>query len=97
MGLARGTSLLRPALTIFAVQLVLNALWSVVFFGLHSPGWALLVIVLLELTLMAMVLIFAQIDEWAAGSQLPYIFWVTFASILNLSIYLLNLPDAPVS
>ena len=97
MGLARGTALLRPALIIFAVQLVLNALWSVVFFGLHSPGWALLVIVLLELSLMAMILVFAQIDEWAAGSQLPYIFWVTFASILNLSVYLLNLPDAPVS
>ena len=97
MGLARGTPLLRPALTIFAVQLVLNALWSVVFFGLHSPGWSLLVIVLLELSLMAMILVFAQIDEWAAGSQLPYIFWVTFASILNLSIYLLNLPDAPLS
>ncbi len=97
LGLARGTPLLRPALTVFAIQLVLNALWSVVFFGLHSPGWALLVVVLLEVSLMAMVLIFAQIDQWAAGSQLPYVFWVTFASILNLSVYLLNLPEVAAS
>ena len=97
LGVARHTPLLKPALGFFAVQLVLNALWSVVFFGLQSPGWALLVIVALELTLMAMILVFAQIDEWAAASQMPYVFWVAFATILNLSVYLLNLPDAPLS
>lgn len=94
---ARGQPSLRLATFAFGVQLVLNALWSVVFFGMHRPGLALLVVAALEVSVIVMILRFARIDRWAAGSQLPYAFWVAFASILNLSIFLLNLPDAVAS
>lgn len=97
LGLARGLPKLRLATLAFGVQLALNALWSVVFFGLHRPGLALVIVVALELSVVGMILCFARIDRWAAGSQLPYAFWVAFASLLNLSIFLLNLPAASAS
>ena len=75
---------------IYAVQLLLNAIWSPVFFGLHAPGAALVIIVLLWLTIVATIIKFRPISTVAAGLQIPYLLWVGFASYLNFSIWRLN-------
>jgi tryptophan-rich sensory protein len=78
------------ALIIFLVQLVLNALWSVVFFGLESPLGGMIVIVLLWLAILATIVSFFRITNAAGILLLPYIAWVTFAAALNISIFILN-------
>jgi tryptophan-rich sensory protein len=78
------------ASVIFIVQLGLNMLWSIVFFGLHDPASAFIVVIAMEIAIVAMILIFARIDPLAAGLQIPYAFWVAFASLLNLMVMLLN-------
>lgn len=80
----------RFALWIFAGQLVLNTLWSIIFFGLHSPGGALVEITLLWLTILATIVAFAKISKPAAWLLVPYIAWVSFASYLNFAIWTLN-------
>src|SRR3989338_11514132 len=78
------------ALGIFLGQLVLNTLWSIIFFGLHSPAGALVEIVFLWLAILATIIAFAKISELAAWLLLPYILWVSFAGYLNYSIWQLN-------
>lgn len=78
------------ALGIFFGQLVLNALWSIIFFGLYSPGGALVEIVFLWLAILATIIAFARISRSAAWLLLPYILWVSFAGYLNYSIWVLN-------
>jgi len=78
------------AIAIFAVQLMLNTLWSLIFFGLRSPGWALLEIGLLWITILATIFVFAQLSRWAAALLVPYLLWVSFAAALNLAIWRLN-------
>lgn len=80
----------RTALIIFLVQLVLNSLWSVVFFGMQSPLYGVIVIIVLWLAILLTMLKFARIASAAAWLMLPYILWVSFASALNISIWLLN-------
>lgn len=80
----------RLALTLFAVQLALNGLWSILFFGLRSPGWAFAEIILLWLSIVATVWIFRRVVPAAALLMLPYLVWVTFAAVLNGSIWMLN-------
>ena len=80
----------RIALGIFLGQLVLNTLWSIIFFGLHSPGSALVEIVFLWLAILATIIVFAKISKPAAWLLLPYILWVSFAGYLNYSIWQLN-------
>ncbi len=77
-------------LGIFAVQLALNFLWSVVFFGLHDPGAAFADIALLWLAILATIASFAKISKPAAWLLVPYILWVSFAGYLNYSIWILN-------
>jgi len=77
-------------LGIFMGQLVLNTLWSIIFFGLHSPGGALIEIVLLWLAILATIISFAKISKPAAWLLLPYILWVSFAMYLNYAIWVLN-------
>src|SRR3989338_4484649 len=74
----------------FFVQLVLNTLWSIIFFGLHSPGGALVEIVFLLLAILATIFAFYKISKPAACLLLPYILWVSFASYLNYTIWVLN-------
>lgn len=81
------------ALGIFLGQLVLNTLWSIIFFGLHSPGGALIEIIFLWLAILATIIAFAKISKPAAWLLLPYIFWVSFAGYLNYSIWQLNPSD----
>lgn len=89
---ARDTTDVGPALAIFGLQLVLNVLWSVLFFGLRRPGPAVAEIAVLWLAIAGTILAFWPLDQTAALLLLPYLAWVSFASMLNLSIYRLNPP-----
>lgn len=77
-------------LKIFGLQLVLNALWSILFFGLRSPALGFLGIVALWLSIVYSIKLFWNLDRRAAYLLIPYILWVTFASILNAAIWMLN-------
>jgi benzodiazapine receptor len=78
------------ALIVFLVQLVLNALWSVVFFGLQSPLWGMVVILALWVAILLTIIKFFKLSVAAGSLMLPYILWVSFASVLNISIWILN-------
>ncbi len=81
---------IRMALGVFGIQLFLNAIWSIIFFGLQSSGWALVDIALLWLAIVWTMVIFYKISRPAAYLLVPYILWVSFASYLNYSIWILN-------
>ena len=78
------------ALRIFGVQLFLNALWSILFFGMRSPALGFAGIVPLWLSIAYCIKLFWRLDRRAAYLLLPYIAWVSFASLLNLAIWALN-------
>ncbi len=80
----------RMALGVFGIQLFLNAIWSIIFFGLQSPALALVDIVLLWLAIVWTMLVFYKISKPAAYLLIPYLLWVSFASYLNYSIWMLN-------
>ena len=83
-------SQVKRALFIFAIQLALNALWSVVFFGLESPLYGVIVIVALWIAILLTMLKFFKISAVAFWLLLPYLLWVTFAAVLNISVWILN-------
>jgi len=78
------------ALLIFAIQLILNALWSVAFFGLKSPLAGVIVIALLWVAILFTILRFFRLSVPAGALLLPYILWVSFAAALNIAIWQLN-------
>ncbi len=78
------------ALAVYGAQLVFNAAWSGLFFGLHRIDLAFAELVLLWLSIVATVATFAPVSLLAAELLLPYLVWVTFAGVLNLSIWQLN-------
>jgi translocator protein len=78
------------AFTAFGIQLMLNVLWSFLFFGLRSPQLAFAEIVILLTSIVITTIIFFRISKLASGLMLPYAGWVTFASLLNLQVWLLN-------
>lgn len=80
----------KAALSLFAVQLILNAVWSIIFFGLHSPAWALIEIMAMWIAIVATIAAFAKISRPAAWLLMPYIAWVSFALYLNYAIWRLN-------
>jgi tryptophan-rich sensory protein len=80
----------RAAILLFFGQLVLNALWSVAFFGAHSPALGLVVILPLEALIVATIYAFARLDRTAALCLVPYALWVAFATWLNVGIFALN-------
>lgn len=80
----------RRALILYAAQLLLNALWSILFFGLHSPGLALAEIAVLWVSIILTMFAMARVRKASAWLMLPYICWVSFAAILNFSFYQLN-------
>ncbi len=77
-------------LAIYAIQLVLNGLWSFVFFGLRRPDVALAEMMLLWAAIAATIAAFHPIHAGAAWLLVPYLCWVSFAMVLNLSIWRLN-------
>ena len=78
------------AIAIFSVQLFLNILWSIVFFGLESPGSAFFVILALWFAILHTIVNFYRISKVSAYLLLPYILWVSFAAYLNFFIWILN-------
>ena len=78
------------AIGLFLIQFVLNAIWSPVFFGAHSIDWALALIVLLWAAIALTILVFKKISKSAAWILVPYILWVSFATVLNFAIWRLN-------
>jgi len=80
----------RVALTVFAIQLVLNVLWSVAFFGLNSPLRGFIVIVVLWSAILLTVIYFWRVSTAGALLLLPYMAWVSFALVLNFRIWRLN-------
>ncbi|MDZ4821050.1 MAG: TspO/MBR family protein [Planctomycetota bacterium] len=79
-----------PALLAFGVQLILNTLWSFLFFGLENPGLAAIGIELLWLAILVTIILFWRHSRAAAWLLVPYLAWVTFASALNFTIWQLN-------
>lgn len=80
----------RTALGVFGIQLFLNTTWSLVFFGLHSPGAALVIIVFLWLAILANVILFYRLNPISGLLLIPYLLWVSFATYLNAAFWLLN-------
>ena len=80
----------KPALFFFSLQLLLNALWSWAFFGLRSPLIGLLDIVLLWVAILLTIRSFYMVSKAAGLLLLPYMLWVSFAAILNFSLWILN-------
>ena len=78
------------ALVIFIIQLVLNTLWSIIFFGLHNPGGAFIEIIFLWIAIFFTIIVFFKISRPAALLLVPYIIWVSFAGYLNYSIWQIN-------
>ncbi len=77
-------------LSLFAVQLILNVAWSWIFFGMHQIGWAVAEIVILWLAILATTVAFFRQSKPAGWLLVPYLGWVTFASVLNFTIWRLN-------
>ncbi|HEY9584042.1 MAG TPA: TspO/MBR family protein [Candidatus Paceibacterota bacterium] len=78
------------AILFFIVQLVLNAFWSIIFFGFHEIFWALADIAFLWFFILLTVIYFWKISKPASILLWPYFLWVSFASYLNFSLFLLN-------
>ena len=80
----------QAALGLFGIQLLLNLFWSLIFFGLRSPGWALLEIVVLWGFMLATMVQFYRLESTAGLLLIPYQLWVTFAAALNAAVWQLN-------
>lgn len=80
----------RTAMTIFFIHLLVNILWSGVFFGLRSPLAGFFVIIALWFLIILTIIYFSNVSKTAGILLIPYILWVSFASVLNFMIYKLN-------
>jgi tryptophan-rich sensory protein len=80
----------KTAVWVFGAQLALNSVWSLLFFGLHSPFYAFVEIIFLWIAIAATIFMFYKIEKRAAYLLLPYICWVTIAAFLNFTVWLLN-------
>lgn len=80
----------KKAVAVFGIQLILNTLWSILFFGLQSPLFAFIEIIFLWAAILLSIIYFYRISKTASYMLIPYILWVSFAAVLNLSLFLLN-------
>lgn len=78
------------ALTVYAAQLLVNGVWSLLFFGCGAYLLSFIWLILLWLLVLAMILLFARIDRLAALLQIPYLLWISFAGYLNFAVWYLN-------
>ena len=83
-------SQVKMALRFFALQLVLNGIWTPIFFGLHMISIALVEIVLLWVSILLTIIVFWRISKLSAFLLFPYILWVSFAVVLNTAFWYLN-------
>ena len=81
----------KKALIFFFVQLILNVLWSLAFFGLRLPLLGLMDIILLWIAILLTIQNFLKVSKFAGVLLIPYLLWVSFATLLNLSLWILNL------
>ncbi len=81
----------RRALTVYALSLVVNFLWSIIFFNMRSFLFAFVWLLLLWFLILRTIMLYKPISPVAAYLQIPYLVWVTFAGYLNLGIFLLNM------
>jgi tryptophan-rich sensory protein len=88
--LRRDRTALWPAFAVFLVQLALNALWSLLFFGMRRPGLALVDVVLLLAVILLNVAVFWRLSRLAGLLLVPYLGWTGFATLLNYAIWRLN-------
>ena len=80
----------RNALTVFILQLIVNILWSVVFFGAHSIMGGLIIIIILFILIVITIKSFYKVSKTAGNLLIPYLLWVGFATVLNFAIWQLN-------
>lgn len=80
----------KPALTFFIIQFAFNIAWSFIFFNLHAIGWAFAEIIIMLLLIVFTTAAFFKISKTAAWLMLPYLIWVSFATVLNGTIWYLN-------
>jgi tryptophan-rich sensory protein len=78
------------AVYVFAAQLVFNTLWSVVFFGARTTFMPIFIIVALWISILACIILFWKISKTASIMMMPYLLWVSFASYLNIGVFILN-------
>jgi len=81
----------KKALIFFFVQLILNVLWSLAFFGLRLPLLGFMDIILLWIAILLTIQNFLKVSKFAGVLLIPYLLWVSFATLLNLSLWILNL------
>lgn len=77
-------------MSLFVLQLVLNAFWTIIFFGLKSPFFAFIEIVVLWILILLCIISFHKISKTASVLLVPYLLWVTFAAVLNFELWRLN-------
>jgi len=85
-----GGNIIKIATGIFVTQLVLNTLWSIVFFGARTTFAPIFIIAALWISILACIILFWGISKPASIMMMPYILWVSFASYLNIGVYVLN-------
>jgi tryptophan-rich sensory protein len=85
-----GFAVVRTALLLFLVQLVINSLWSWLFFGWHLGGWAFADVIVLWFLIVATLIAFWQNSRLAGLLLVPYLLWVSFAAVLNYTVWQLN-------
>lgn len=78
------------AKTAYIVQLIINSLWSLIFFGFEAYLLAFIWIIILLISVIVMISYFYKVNKTAAYLQIPYVLWIIFAGYLNLGIYFLN-------
>lgn len=84
------TQKIRNAIYLFGIQLILNAVWSPVFFGVKNLFLALVIIVFMWIYIYKTIIAFAKINKTASYLLYPYLAWVSFATLLNYSVWMLN-------
>lgn len=78
------------AILIFGIHLLFNAAWSILFFGMQKIFGAFLDIIFIWATILLLIFMFYKFNKWAAYLLIPYLLWVSFAGVLNFSIWTLN-------
>jgi len=78
------------AFTLFWIQLALNALWSIIFFGMRAKGGGVITIIVLWFLILATIITSFRVSEWAGALLIPYLLWVSIATYLNIGVWLLN-------
>ena len=84
------TELRQKALAIFGIQLFFNFWWSILFFSFHTVFLSVIDILIMWFLIIYMITLFKKIKPVAAYLQIPYLLWVSFATVLNISIWYLN-------